>query len=294
MNSKPIILVTDSGLGGLSVMSNIQKRIDETPVFDDYTLIFVDALFDNNSGYNRIKDHNKKVEIFNLSLYGMYNEFEPDYLFIACNTLSVLYPETEFSKKNRVKVVGIVEFGVDLIEKRLVPDKNSQVIIFATETTIFAQTHKKELLKRRVGEEQIITKACPHLASYIENSPEGKETFKLIKKYVSEVIPEIKNSDKLAISLNCTHYGYSHKLWVQAFAEEGIEVQAVLNPNSEMSSILFRNKISKNTLPEFTIGVVSKVKMQNENRQSMIRLFENENPIIAKALEHYEYMPDLF
>ena len=34
---------------------------------------------------------------------------------IACNTLSVVYPHTEFSKSTKTKVLGIVEFRVEQV-----------------------------------------------------------------------------------------------------------------------------------------------------------------------------------
>jgi hypothetical protein len=92
-NKKEItILVTDSGLGGLSVAADVAARLPESGVFEKARIVFYNALF-HNSGYNNLKTDAEKVRIFNAVLKAMNRRYHPD-LLIACNTLSVVYEKT--------------------------------------------------------------------------------------------------------------------------------------------------------------------------------------------------------
>jgi glutamate racemase len=288
------ILVTDSGLGGLSVFADIFKKLTLKSPYSKVQLVFVDALFDANSGYNKLKTNQEKVDIFNQALLGFEKRFAPDIIFIACNTLSVLYEETAFSKKTKTEVVGIVEDGVDIIFKQMSKDENSQVIIFATETTINSENHKKALIAKGINKSRIFTKACPNLQSLIEKNPHGVETKDLIDKYVTEILTEIPETSDLYISLNCTHYGYAQQLWQEVFASKNIQLKGILDPNNQMANRLFFNKNNIISNPDIDIKVVSKVKMHPENQNAMIQLFKNEVPALAKAISDYDYLPYLF
>lgn len=291
------IVVTDSGLGGLSVVEDIAKKIKNSSYYDKAEIIFANALFDANSGYNRLTDRNEKIRIFNEALYGIEKHFKPDYVFIACNTLSVLYNETEFSKHSNTKIVTLVDYGVDLINKHLQQSDSSNVIIFGTKTTIKEDTYAKLLLKKNINKNRIVSEACPELQEYIEREPKGEETYNLISKFVDEAVEKLNDKDKeLYISLNCTHYGYSGNLWEKAFERHNIKLSGVLNPNYEMAKVLFPEKYKKGSkkTTELSISVVSKVVLAEQNINAMMNLFKDSCPHLADALRNYELKVDLF
>ena len=122
------ILITDSGLGGLSVAAEIEKIITNAHMFKEAEIIFVNALPDANFRYNSMPDESTKVKFFDKTLIGMEQWFHPDIIFIACNTLSVVYPESEYYKHGNIPVVGIVDLGVNLIQKKLTQYPDSKVI----------------------------------------------------------------------------------------------------------------------------------------------------------------------
>ncbi len=203
------IIVTDSGLGGMSVAADVAARLPQSGVFENAHIVFFNSLFHNRSGYNSLKSEEEKVRIFNLALETMKLKYNPDLLLIACNTLSVLYDKTAFAKKASFPVIGIVETGVDLIAKEFDENPESTVIIFATKTTIGSNSHKNMLVEKGYKAKQIIGQPCRRLAGRIERGPASEETIGLIIKYVNEALKKIEPEASIFASLNCTHFGYS-------------------------------------------------------------------------------------
>ncbi len=288
------IVVTDSGLGGLSVVEDILKKAKVIKKYSHIDLIFADALFDINSGYNKLKNKSLKIEIFNKALFGMEKNFKPDIILIACNTLSVLYHETEFSKKINFPVIEIVDFGVQEMYDFLIKNPDNKVIIFATETTISSNLHKQKLIQKGIKSEQVYNKACPNLQSIIEKNPYGKESNDAIDKYISEILNEIVDKNNLSISLNCTHFGYSMPLWEKNFSEKKIKLNGIFNPNNKMSEVIFSKSIENKHYTTVNLRVVSKVKMEKTNQMAMYELFKKETPELAYAIKNYELIADLF
>ena len=129
MKNSMSIVVTDSGLGGLSVMAELEKNLRENPIAENIRLTFFNALADKNYGYNTMSSEKEKAVVFNSALEGMVTGYNPDIILIACNTLSVVYPKTTFAKETNINVLGIVEFGVDLVYQHLSADEQSIVIL---------------------------------------------------------------------------------------------------------------------------------------------------------------------
>ena len=84
------IAVTDSGLGGLSIMAEAASRMKAARAFRGVDLVFWNALFSNDSGYNSLPSREDKVRIFDASLRSLAAEVKPDLILVGCNTLSVL------------------------------------------------------------------------------------------------------------------------------------------------------------------------------------------------------------
>ncbi|MDF1558762.1 MAG: hypothetical protein P1P83_01010 [Bacteroidales bacterium] len=294
-SSKEITLViTDSGLGGLAVMEDVSRRMKEAGCFRKVNLVFVNALFDEKTGYNALRTKKEKTDMFDSVLAAISRRYTPDAILIGCNTLSVLFDETSFSGSSKTSVIGIVNAGIELIGEKLKADPSSRVIIFGTETTIEENSHKNGLLAIGIAGERIVTKACPQLQSYIEQNPASEETEMLISIYMNEALEEVKeNGGDVYISLNCSHFGYSEELWLKAIRETGYPWGSVLNPNSSMGNVLTGEKCRRrysNTKISFL--VVSGVEMPNA--VTIAGYFRENSPEIADALENYTLIPDLF
>ena len=290
------IAVTDSGLGGLSVMAEAVRRMKEAGVFKKVDFVFCSALFSLEGGYNSLRTRKEKVRIFSSALESLAKNFHPDLILIACNTLSVLYADTMFSRKTKIPVVGIIETGVELISQSLRGNPGSWAIIFGTPTTISEGTHKKRLMDRGFDSSRIVVMSCPELENYIEKDYAGDETEMLIAACVDEALQKVATPrPPLFVSLNCTHFGYSLPLWEKAFQDAGVKPLGVLNPNSRMIDFIFPPEY-RQRFPKTEIGarVVSMVEIAQEKIQSLGKWLKNVSPETAEALAHYKHLPSLF
>jgi len=290
------VLVTDSGLGGLSVCAAVDSLATSSGRYSHVQLVFANALPDSGSGYNRMKSLDEKVKVFNDALNGMVAAFHPDIILIACNTLSVVYPSTAFSHAATIPVIGIVSMGVDLITEDLQRHPGSRVIVFGTETTIGAGTHQRLLLERGVPPDQIVVQACSGLAGEIERDARGSRVEDAINRYVGEAIGKampLKGS--VTGALCCTHYGYAASLFHSAIARRTEGEVTILDPNMRMARLLFpATQKSVHALPRVIVQVVSRAVITHEEIQSIGSLLQPVSERTAAALKAYELRRDLF
>ncbi|MCP4573992.1 MAG: hypothetical protein GY838_16660 [bacterium] len=293
---KVTIAVTDSGLGGLSVVADAVRKLEAERAYRQVELVFYNALFTAEGGYNSLTGREQKVEIFSRALQGLEDRCAPDIILVACNTLSVLYQDTEFARTTRVPVVGIVEDGVELIADRFEDNESARVIIFATETTVAEDTHRATLVERGIAADRVVTQACPQLASYIEQGFDGMETGFLVDAYVTEALAAAgPEPGPLYVSFNCTHYGYSLAAWQAAFAGHDQAVVEFLDPNLKMIDVLLPPALhGRHEAVDISVRAVSMVEIPAESRDSIGRYLRDISPETAAALADYELQPDLF
>ena len=290
------IVITDSGLGGLSILADAVERSIIWKNFQKINFIYYNALFSNLGGYNTLESHREKVDIFNSALHSLEKRYNPDLILVGCNTLSTIYNDTSFSKQTQTPVKGIIDAGVNLAYDGLKAHPESIIIIFATQTTVAQNAHKDQLLKKGFVSERIVYQACPELARYIEADFRGDETDMLIFAYVDEALQKINDqSAKLLVSLNCTHFGYSLDLWKNAFRSLGEEPVAFLNPNTKMNDFLFRPQYQdryKNA--DIAVRIVSMVEIRKNKMESLGSFLHPLSPQTVTALQEYEWKEDLF
>jgi glutamate racemase len=290
------VLVTDSGLGGLSVCAAVDSLARTTGRYARMRLIFANALPESGSGYNRMGSLDEKVRVFDAALRGMVDAYAPDIVLIACNTLSVVYPQTSYAREARIPVAGIVSMGVAMIAEELQGDPVSAAIVFGTETTIGAGTHKRLLEERGVAADRIILQACPELAGMIERDAAGKDVEETVGRFVDEAAGKRSIlATKYIAALCCTHYGYVGGLFQKALKERTGRTVVVVDPNLRMSKLLFPDTRSAvHASPVVNVYVVSRAVITPEEAHSIGTLLEPVSRWTAAALRNYELKRDLF
>ena len=288
------IVITDSGLGGLSVQALMDKklRINGNKKFE---LIYFNSFAGGNLGYNSLKNNNDKLIVFDSALQGMM-KFNPDMILIACNTLSVLYDQTVAAKQIKIPVIGIVESGIEMLlsKTNIVSDFN--VIVIGTETTINSNIHKAKLIEFGIDENKIINQSCENLESEIQINPNSTEVNILVKKYLHEAIKKIRDPKKhFFVVLACTHYVYSKNVFEEKMSELVGKNYTIINPNEKMADIFNGIIANSNSRENFvTNRVLSRVKLKEDQINILSKLLINDSRNLVDALIRNEHIPNLF
>lgn len=290
------IVVTDSGLGGLSVAADLAARLPASGIVKSARIVFVNAEPDPAFGYNDLRNDGDKVRIFDGALSAMEARWKPDLILIACNTLSVVWPRTEHAKAGGVETVEIVGLGAGLIRRELAATPDATALVFATKTTIESEAHKKLLVAQGVAPDLVVGEACPKLAGAIERGSASAETVSYVNKFVADALEKrTTKGGPLVVSLNCTHFGYVKPLWEQAFAAAGHPGVKVLDPNSLMTDVVLREGGEKRfPRTAVTVEAVSKVPVDEGARANLAALLRKTSPETADALMRIRHDPALF
>lgn len=290
------VVVTDSGLGGLSVCADLDRKARATGRYRVLNIIFCNALPEANQGYNKMPSVERKVRVFDDALAGMARWYAPDAILVACNTLSVLIPRTAFAASSPVPALGIVEMGVDAMAEKLDADSASTAIVFGTETTIAAGTHRELLLARGFGADRIVTQACPDLAGEIESDARSETVSTAIDLFAGEALGKVsRERSPVVAGLCCTHYGYCEEMFVSSLRGAGAANVTVVNPNSRMGDVLFpAGPVERHVSLQITVRVVSRAVITPAEVASIGALLEPVSSATASALRAYELKRDLF
>ena len=179
--------VIDSGIGGLTVVSSLQKMLPNED------LIY---LGDNkNIPYgNRSKD-----EILNLTinLLNFMKDNDVKLVAVACNTISTLIKEYEHLYD--FAVMDIISPTID----HVIDMGTYNISILATEFTIKTEAYQNKLLKRN-PDLSITSEGSKTLASLIDSGKfDSEETFETVQMHIKNLNDK---GDIYNLILGCTHF----------------------------------------------------------------------------------------
>jgi glutamate racemase len=316
------IVITDSGLGGLAICAALDRGLRAPSPGCDVRLTYVNAWPFEDRGYNDLPDASARAAVFDGALSAMA-AMRPDRILIACNTLSILYAHTVFSRRPPVPVRGIVDAGVELFAEALGADPASAIVLAGTKTTIESGVHLERLVRRGVDPARVAAVHCHGLAGAIERDVDGRRTAELIEACASRVAEAAPPAGALFVGLCCTHYGYvAQRLAGAAMRAAGGPVRA-LDPNERVVAGLLGDRTfferradapgdsaslrgdargESASSPDrdgsaggaVSVEVVSKVALDDTARHGIARLIEPVSPAVARALLSYALVPALF
>lgn len=287
------ILITDSGVGGLSVCAYAERFVRIHGFREPVRLTFANAAPENDYGYNSMPSREEKLRTFDRFLRNVSQRFAPDSIYVACNTLSVLLPDTPFAQAAPIPVKGIVETGGALLLKELEADPDSVAIVFGTQTTIDAGAYPRLLEERGVEPSRIISQACPGLADTISEDREGTKTASEVRGWVAAAIAQSSRSKAPVIAyLACTHYGYRRELFSAAFADAGVRAK-VVDPNERAVDDLFDESgaaLSHDVEVEF----VTRYAIPAATVETLTFFLSDISPRTVVAMQQFVHLPELF
>jgi len=291
------ILLTDSGLGGLSICANIiqkAKRMKAFP-FEEFDVKYVNAVPKMYDGFNLIKPRRKQVHLFDQFLKKVSTKYEPDSIYIVCNSLSAIYSQTEFANITSSDVKGIIKLGIELLNKEY-NNSHDGIIILGAETTIKENIYQNELNKLGIPSENIVSQSCPELANTISNDIAGEKIYHLIDKYLSLALDKTpKSIENIIVYLGCTHYGYRKNLFEKYLLERNVKF-SIVNPNEYFSGIIIpldgnSNKY-KPVVP--TVEFITHYPIPNQEINTISKYLKDISSETVLALQNYNFVDDLY
>lgn len=271
------ILITDSGVGGISVANDLYYFFQKNTYYKNVTIMFADCR-NGNKGYNSIEDKKKKIQLFSEKMFQLDNILNPDIIFVACNTLSILLTQTNFFRCNQKPIIDICNVSLNLMTNVL--NQDNGLFILGTNTTIGQNFYKKNLIEMGYSSKNIVNQLCPNLARHIENSNNFTYYLQQNVKWLANRIKEKKPNhfNKYAISFNCTHYLYAMNYFrkqLHAIDENPL----LICPNLEMKNILANYLNVNNFLKTHVQFLVYKNKITKNYQKKILHFSTNKNLI---------------
>ncbi len=180
--------VFDSGVGGLTVVKELQK------ILPNEQLIY----FGDTARIPYGTKSKRLIQQFALEDALFLLQFDIKFLVVACNTASSsALPVLE--DRLDIPVVGVVEPGARAAVEHT---KTQRIGVIGTSATIGSGSYTSAILKR-MPEAQVFAQPCPLLVPLVEEGwLEGEVTMLTLKKYLAPLI----SAGVDTIILGCTHY----------------------------------------------------------------------------------------
>jgi glutamate racemase len=291
------LVITDSGLGGLSICAELERGFRRVNHYPAVRLTYFNAWPDEGVGYNDLPDVFARVQLFDRAL-SIMDRLRADRVIIACNTLSIVYGSTRHSRTTTTPVQGIVQAGVDLFHEALEEDPAASIVLLGTRTTIESGVHREGLISRGIAADRIEAVCCHGLARAIETDPGGRAVADLIEACTTRPSQSVRaNAGNLYLGLCCTHYTYIGEEMRSALERYTGRKVTTLDPNHRLVTELLQaegeGRPGVHAGP-VTVTVVSKVALDNRKRRGMALRLQPVSAATSAALLSYTHVPTLF
>ena len=296
LNKKKLtLLVTDSGLGGLSICARMVRNLTRAGSVANLSVVYFNAWPLQDKGYNFLDGDAQRIKVFGNALSSM-NRYAPDLIFIACNTLSLVFRQGALAATARAPVVDIINFGVEMIADRLNATPSGMALILGTKTTVASGAHKKRLVDGGIAGHRIVQQDCHGLAGAIENDPDGPQVQALVDHFMARAAATMDpDVDRIHAALCCTHYGYIQDVIRKSLVRQTGATVDIIDPNRAMSDTVCaepgRDRVPS---PKPEIQVFSRVRLSPQKVNAIAARVDGVSPETAGALRESRYLPDLF
>jgi glutamate racemase len=185
--------IFDSGVGGLTVMSEVMQQ-----------LLHEDVVYIADSAHVPYGSHSKDEIIkFNRAIFEHFMKFKVKIVLMACGTSSSLAFE-EMQRAYKVPIVDTVGPGT---RAALSASASGRIGVIATEATIRSGAFQTRLLSVRGGIE-VYSQACPLFVPLIEGGfIDTPETRAIAGQYLKPLLEARIDT----LILGCTHYPHLAK-----------------------------------------------------------------------------------
>lgn len=284
------LILTDSGLGGLNVAAEMLSELQSRPNPLELELLYVNAVPEAERGYNAMSTREERLTVFNQVLENTWRRFQPDLVFVACHSLSVLLPELPFVQRHPERVSGMVAVSQALLAEA----SDTPLVLFVTPSTAAEGTYARFLESR--GTPSFTVQACPELASAISADATGKQADGLIRRFTQEAWAHHEEPESVRVFLGCTHYAFQAPRFVQALQDLGASEVLLLNPNRQAAQALLETLALS---PGTRAGSTSRTcfytpyRLPEPEARSMQAYLTPLAPELAQAVAEQRVLPEL-
>ena len=295
-------MLTDSGLGGLSVLAHLTLKLNEgsnAGKRSGLKLVYINAVPRDGYGYNDMPSRKERISVFGCILEEVHSRYQPDRIFVACGSLSALLEKLPFGQDHPGKLQGIDVLSRQMLEDAMEKYPGSQVFVFAAPTTISEKIYGRDAIKTANSELKIYGQPCPGLASLISSDSEGAKVEDAVRGFCQEALARWDGSRADSgegapiVFLGCTHYSFRAESFVKAFASLGYPEIQLIDPNpaaAEMLAGIFRED---GTRGQCELEFLTPYPLPASERIGMGRMLEDLSPQTAAAFRQARVIPEL-
>jgi glutamate racemase len=187
------IVVLDSGLGGLTVVSALRRVLPAEDI----------VYFGDTARMPYGSKSATTVTMFVRQILSFLIPQHPKHVVIACNTATALALPAMRAEFPELSITGVIDPGARAAVEAAGPHPNPLFGVIATEATIRSKAYEKALSKRR-QHARLISQATPLLVPLIEEgrSPDDAVSQQAVTQYLRPMISQKMD----VLVLGCTHY----------------------------------------------------------------------------------------
>ena len=201
MDNRPIG-VFDSGIGGLTVVDALAKRLPNETIY--YVGDTARVPYGNKS--------KSRIQQYASEITNWLNKKDCKIIIVACNTASALalkYLSSVFS----IPIIGVIESGVN---RGIRMNQNNKIAVLGTSATIRSNAYG-EKIKAVKPETLVISQACP---LFVPLAEEGWTEGKIPMQIAAHYLADIKQEGVDTVILGCTHYPLLKKTIIISLGEK--------------------------------------------------------------------------
>ncbi|WP_246637585.1 glutamate racemase [Crassaminicella profunda] len=240
--------VFDSGMGGISVLSEMRKLMPQ----EDY-IYYGDS---KNIPYGKKTKETLQELCFQIGDYFIDRGVKA--IVIACNTATSA-AVNEFRKRYDIPIIGIepaLKPAVESYEK-------GKIVVLATEVTLREEKFSN-LMNQYTNQAEIIKLPAPKLVTLVEQGIiNGKEA----EDAIGELFENLNIKEVDSIVLGCTHYPFLKEPLKKVLGEKITLIDGGLGTAQHLKDILYERGWLRNSSEKGCIEIIN-----SSNDQRMIEL----------------------
>lgn len=285
-------------MGGLSVCAALEGALHRAPRDLDIEVLYLNAALADDYSYNSMATRQEKLRTFGNFLHAALEDYTPDLLFIACNTLSVLFEDPFYDALRHHPVLGIVETGAMELLHAHRQTPAADIIVFATETTISENAYGSRLAAAGIAADKVVQQACPGLPDAISNDASGALAGRLLDDYIPAAIARFQQPPEQVLGfLGCTHYGYQTPLFAAGLRTYAKSAR-IINPNlaaaDAIVAIISSDDAAKPGRGRRVFRVISRYLIPEKPMKSLPVYLGQHAPETLAALMNFTHRPGMF